>query len=78
MAQTILFKKIEQNHGAFLYKKSLLTEHRKNYILLDKNNFVKMFVSTLTNFVYALAQKLVWISKQNFTCSFGTLRLRAD
>ena len=29
-------------------------------------------------FVDALAHKLVWISKRNFTCSFDALRLRAD
>ena len=40
-------------------KKALMTEHRKSYILRDINDFVKMFVSTLRNFVYALAQKLV-------------------
>ena len=37
-----------------------------------------MSVSTLPNVVYALDQKLVWISKQSFTCSFGAVRLRGD
>ena len=38
---------------------------------------VSMLVSTLPNFVYSLAQKLVWISNRNFKCSFGAWRLRA-
>ena len=41
-----------------------------------------MFVSalgvTLSNVVYALAQKLKWICKWNFTCSFSAMGLRAD
>ena len=53
MDETILINKIEQNHGVLVYKKA--EEHRKNYILRDINNFVK-YVSTLPNFVYALAQ----------------------
>ena len=35
-------------------------------------------VCTLQIFVDALSQKLVSISKPNFTSSFGSLRLRAD
>ena len=54
--------KIERNHAVLLYKKVLMIEHRKNYILPDISDFVKMsistFVSTLPNFVYALAHKL--------------------
>ena len=37
-----------------------------------------MSVSALPNFVYALGQKLAWILKQTFTCSYGALRLTAD
>ena len=60
-----------------------MTEQRKNYILRDISDFVKMSISTLVitrlaNLVNALAQKLVWISKDNFSYSFGALRLRAD
>ena len=44
--------------------------------------FIKMsvisLVCTLSNFGCVLAQKLVWISKQNFTCIFGALSLRAN
>ena len=55
-----------------------MSERGKNDILRDINNFVKMSVSTLLNFVYALVQKLVCISKLNLTCRFFILRLRAD
>ena len=37
---------------------TLMNKYRKNYILRDINDLVKMFVSTLSNFMYALAQKL--------------------
>ena len=37
-----------------------------------------VIVSTLPNIVYALAQKIVLISKRNFTCIFGELRLRVE
>ena len=36
-----------------------------------------MSVSALPNCAYPLAQKLVWMSKRNFTCNCGALRLRA-
>ena len=39
---------------------------------------VSWLVCTLPIVVDKLAQKLVWISKPNFTPSFGPLRLRAD
>ena len=62
-AEIILLKKIGINHGVLLYKKALMNEHRKDYILRNINDFVKMSVSTLVNtlphFVYALVQKLV-------------------
>ena len=45
--ETILLKKkIEQNHGVLLYKKVLKIEHRKNYILRDISDFVKMSIGT--------------------------------
>ena len=51
MAETILIKKIGQNHGIPVYKKDLVREHRKNYIFRDNNCFVKMSVSLyVTNF----------------------------
>ena len=34
-AETILLKKIKQNHGVLIYKKALMCEHRKNYIFRD-------------------------------------------
>ena len=52
-------KKIERTMAFSSTKKSLMREHRKNYILRDINDFDKMSVSMLPNFVYALAQKLV-------------------
>ena len=62
-AKTILIKKIGRNHSISIYKKPLISEHRKNYIFQDNNSFVKMSVSllviTLSIFVDALAQKLV-------------------
>ena len=81
-AETILIKKIGRNHGISIYKKALISEHRKNYIFRDNNCCVKMsvclLVCTLPIFVDELVQKLVRISKPNFTRSFGPLRLRAD
>ena len=66
-------------------KTALISGNRKNYIFQENNCFVKMSVSLLVCyseryqiFVDELAQKLVWISKPNFTCIFGALRLRAD
>ena len=46
-AETILIEKFGQNHGISLYKKALISEHRKNYIFRDNNGFVKMSVSLL-------------------------------
>ena len=45
-AEGVLTKKIEPNHGVLVYKKSLMSEHRKNYILRDINEFIKMSVSS--------------------------------
>ena len=45
MAETILIKKIGRNHGISVYKKALISEHRKNDIFRDYNCFVKMSVS---------------------------------
>ena len=82
-----MIKKIFQNHGVLVYKKALISEHRKHCIFRDINCFVKMFVSysiytrstcvRYQIFVDALAQKLELISK-NFTSGLGALRLRAD
>ena len=50
-AETILIKKIGRSHAILLYKKALISEHRKNYIFRDINNFVKLSVSQyVTNF----------------------------
>ena len=43
-AETILFKKIGLNHGISVYKKALISEHRKIYIFRDINYFDKMSV----------------------------------
>ena len=48
-AENILIKNIGQNHGISVYKKALISEHRKNYIFRDNNCFVKMSVSLLVN-----------------------------
>ena len=72
-AETILINNIGRNHGISVYKKALISEHRKNYIFRDNNCFVKMFVSYQI-FVAELTQKLVGISKSNFPRSFGSLR----
>ena len=45
MDKTILIKNIEQNQGILVYKKAIIGEHRKNYILRDINYFDKMSVS---------------------------------
>ena len=52
-------KKKYINHGVLVYKKALMSEHLKNYIFRDINCFVKMSLGMITNFVYALTQKLV-------------------
>ena len=39
-AETILIKKIEQNHDVVVYKKALMGEDRKNYIFRDINCFL--------------------------------------
>ena len=65
----------------FGLQKALISKHRKNNIFRDINYFLKMSVSTLVCyqiFVDTLTQKLLWISKRNFTFSFGALRSRAD
>ena len=36
-AETILIKIIEPNHGVLVYKKALISEHQKKYILRDIN-----------------------------------------
>ena len=48
-----------------VYKKALITEHLKNYVLQDINVILStcllvrmFFVGTLLNFVYTIAQKL--------------------
>ena len=48
-AETILIKKIGQNHGILVYKKALISKHRKKYISRDNNCFVKMSVSQLVS-----------------------------
>ena len=53
-----LIKKIEQNYCVLVYKKALMSEHQKNYILRDINYFAKMSVTKYC--VCSLAQKLVW------------------
>ena len=70
MAETILIKRIKRNHGISVYKKALISEHRKNYIFRDNTCFVKMSINLLVSmlilllcrlpiFVGALAQKRV-------------------
>ena len=46
--QSILIKKIVRSHGVFIYKKALITEHRKIYILRDFNYFVEMSFNACT------------------------------
>ena len=84
MAEAIFIKKNRQNHGILVYKKVLISEHRKNYIFRDNNYFYQnvslVFVHyTFTKFLLdALVHNRGGISKRNFTYSFGALRLRAD
>ena len=47
--ETILIKKMGRNHGISVYKKGLISKHRKNYIFRDNNCFVKMSVSLLVS-----------------------------
>ena len=51
-AETMLIKKIGRNHGVSVYKKALISEHRKKYIFRDNNCFVKMPVSQLVNLLF--------------------------
>ena len=46
-AETIFIKTIGRNHGISLYKKALISNHRKNDIFRDNNCFVKRSVSLL-------------------------------
>ena len=61
--ENILIKKFGRSHNISVYKKALISEHRKNYIFRDNNCFDKMSVSllvrTLPIFVDELAQKVV-------------------
>ena len=58
-SETILIKKIGRNHGISVYKKALISEHRKNYIFRDNNCFVKMSVSLyVTNFCGRASSKI--------------------
>ena len=78
-AETILIKKIGRNHRISVYKKALISEHRKNDIFRDNNCFVKMSVSLyVTNFCGQASSKTSVNIKPNFSRSFGPLRLRAD
>ena len=81
-AETILIKNNWAKPWHFGLQKWSNKCTSKYYIFRDNNCFVKMSVSllvcTLPIFVDELAQKLVWISKPNFTRIFGPLRLRAD
>ena len=57
-AETILIKKIGRNYGISLYKKALISEHRKNYIFRDNNCVVKVSVSMyVTNFCERTSSK---------------------
>ena len=42
-------KKFGRNHGISVYKKALISVHRKNYIFRDNHCFVKMSASTLVH-----------------------------
>ena len=50
MPETIWIQKNSQNQGDLMYKKALMSEHRKIYILRDINYFVTMSFSTLTRY----------------------------
>ena len=45
-------KKIDQNHGISVYKKGLISEHRKNYIFRDNHCFVKISVSLFVSLFF--------------------------
>ena len=62
-AKTNLIKKIGQNHGISVYKKALISKHRKNYIFRDNNCFVKMSVSLLGPFVCRFVKSLLKLIK---------------
>ena len=51
-AETISIKKIGRNHSFSVYKKALISEHRKNYIFRDNNCFVKMSVSEYVRYQF--------------------------
>ena len=66
-AENILIKKIELSQGISLYKKALISEHRKNYIFRDNNCFVKMSVSLS-----------VWLSDCPLVCALSNFCGRAS
>ena len=66
-AETILIKKIGRNHGISVYKKALISEHRKNYIFRD-NCFVKMPVSLLG--CQSVCNQLLWTSQFKNQCDY--------
>ena len=69
-AGTVLLKKNQAKPWRFSLQKTPNDWTSKNYILRDIRDFVKMSYSRLTNFVYALAQKLARISKRKFPMKF--------
>ena len=62
-AETILIKKIERNHGISVYKKALISEHRKNYIFRDNNcrlHFMRLFFKIYN--IYCVRISLFWVT----------------
>ena len=66
-AETILIKKIGRNPGISVYKKALISKHRKNYIFRHNNCFAKMSVSLL---VSLYVPKFLWTSLLKNYCEY--------
>ena len=52
------YKKIDETMAFCSTKKALMTEHRKNYIFRNINDFVKMSVSTLLHYQFLGMERL--------------------
>ena len=77
-AETILVKKIGRNHGISVYKKALISKHRKNYIFRDINYFVKMSVSLYaTNFCGWASSKTSVNIKTKFPTYFWSIEINS-
>ena len=76
--ETILIKKIDCNHGVSVYKKTLISEHRKNYIFRVINCFVKMSVCTyVTKFLIMNNDIIIYYDIKRLIMMFKPSKLKS-